>query len=311
MLRKRTLVYGVLLGLAASTIQLAWFALPFFLILTLREEGRKKFLQSLAIALVVFLLINGYFILQNPKAFLIDVFGVFGTSKLLPGGANIAQFFISSYGVPLWVPAVITIITFITFMVLFYFYTATLRPLIAIVPIFIFFLSWRNLEYYGLAFIPLILVLCYHVEKEKLKDTLKNRIYIIAVLAAIALLFLGIIIYGHAIYTKENTLSITHMMPLITGSNGTHTINTIRLSVANNGNSYEQVSFLYVFNNGNSGNYTLSSTLNGIAPYSTKNYTLDFVIKNVTNRSKIYMMAFSKDYITSQPLNLSGPLSGR
>ena len=311
MLRKRTLVYGVLLGLAASTIQLAWFALPFFLILTLREEGRKKFLQPLAIALVVFLLINGYFILQNPKAFLIDVFGVFGTSKLLPGGANIAQFFISSYGVPLWVPAVITIITFITFMVLFYFYTATLRPLIAIVPMFIFFLSWRNLEYYGLAFIPLILVLCYHVEKEKLKDTPKNRIYIIAVLAAIALLFLGIIIYGHAIYTKENTLSITHMMPLITGSNGTHTINTIRLSVANNGNSYEQVSFLYVFNNGNSGNYTLSSTLNGIAPYSTKNYTLDFVIKNVTNRSKIYMMAFSKDYITSQPLNLSGPLSGR
>ena len=226
MLRKRTPLYGVLLGLAASTIQLAWFAIPFFLIITLREDGRKKFLQSLAIALAVFLLINGYFILQNPKAFLIDVFGVFGTSKLLPGGANIAQFFISSYGVPLWVPAAITVMTFITFMVLFYFYTATLRPLIAIVPIFIFFLSWRNLEYYGLAFIPLILVLCYHVEKEKLKDTLKNRIYMIAALVAIALLFLGIIIYGHAIYTKENTLSIQHMMPLITGSNGTYTINS-------------------------------------------------------------------------------------
>ncbi len=305
MFRKRTLAYGMLLGLAVSTIQLAWFAMPFFLILTLREEGRKKALQALIIAIVVFLLINSYLIIQNPKAFLSAVFGVFGTSKLLPGGPNIAQFFISSYGIALWVPAVITIITFLTFIILFYFYTATLRPMIAIMPIFIFFLSWRNLEYYGLAFIPLMLVLCYPAQKEKLKDILKNRTYIIAALAAITILFIGIMVYAHGVYTKENTLSITRLTPTLSGSNGTYTINAIRVSVANNGNSYEQVSFLYVFNSANSGNYTLGSTINGIAPHSTGNYTLNYTIRNVTTGSKIYLMAFSKDYITSRQLNLS------
>ncbi len=304
MLRKRTLLYGVLLGLAASVNQLAWFAIPFFLVLTLREEGRKRALQALAMALIVFLLINGYFILQNPKAFIVDVLGVFGTSKLLPGGPNIAQLFISSYGVPLWVPAAITAVTFITFLALFYLYTATLRPMIAIVPIFIFFLSWRNLEYYGLAFIPLMLVLCYCAEKEKIRDALRGKRYLIAALAAVTLLSLGIVAYGHAVYAREDTLSITHMAPLLEGSNGTYTINAIRVSVANNGNSYEQVSFLYVFNKGNSGNYTLDPSP-AISPHTMQNYTLDYTIRNVTNSSKIYVMAFSKDYITSRQLNLS------
>lgn len=176
--------------------------------------------------------------------------------------------------------------------------------MIAIVPIFIFFLSWRNLEYYGLAFIPLMLVLCYCAEKEKIRDALRGKRYLIAALAAVTLLSLGIVAYGHAVYAREDTLSITHMAPLLEGSNGTYTINAIRVSVANNGNSYEQVSFLYVFNKGNSGNYTLAPSP-AISPHTMQNYTLDYTIRNVTNSSKIYVMAFSKDYITSRQLNLS------
>ncbi len=306
MLRKRTILYGILLGLAASTIQLAWFAIPFFLILTLREEGKTKFFKSLLIIIVVFLFISGYFILQAPKPFLMDVFGVFGTSKLLPGGPDIAQLFISSYGVALWAPAIITISIFVTLLILFYFYTATLRPLIAIVPIFIFFLSWRNLEYYGLAFIPLILVLCYVKEKEKVKDIIKNRRYILISLAAVAFLLLLIVIYAHGIYTKENTLSITYIAPLINGTDNTYTINTVKINVTNNGNSYENVSFLYIYNRENSGNYILSTTINGIAPHSYQNYTLDFNIKNVTNSSRIYIIVFSKDYIIWRELQING-----
>ncbi|MGD0728682.1 MAG: hypothetical protein ABR981_01240, partial [Candidatus Micrarchaeaceae archaeon] len=42
--RKNTLLSAILLGLAASTIQLSWFAIPFFYILTLREQGKRKML---------------------------------------------------------------------------------------------------------------------------------------------------------------------------------------------------------------------------------------------------------------------------
>ena len=55
MLRRRTSVYGLLLGLAASTHQLAWVAIPFFLVLVLREEGKRQTTSSDAPYLLQFL----------------------------------------------------------------------------------------------------------------------------------------------------------------------------------------------------------------------------------------------------------------
>jgi len=133
----------------------------------------------------------------------------------------------------------------------------------------------------------------------------------IVALLALIIISIGIVGYGHTAYTKENTLSITHVVPIVTVSNGTYTINAINLSIANNGDSYENVSFLYTFNRANNGNYILSSELPGIAPHGVQNYTISFVIKKVTNNSDIYVMAFSKDYITSQQLNLTKISSGR
>jgi uncharacterized membrane protein len=297
--RKRIGLYGVLLGLAASTIQLAWFAMPFFFILTLKEEGRGKMLQSILVSVIVFLLINGYFMLQAPKSFMADVFGLFGTSKLLPGGPDIMQFFIRVYPVSLWVPAAISLVTFLSLVILYYFYTATLKPFIAIAPIFIFYLSWRNLEYYSLPFIPLIILLCYLKEKKGLKDMLKNRMYIFAALAGIMLFSLALVMYSHAVYAKANTLQINYISPSTTiGINNNYDVNSLKINISDNGNSYENASFFYFDPRSRKGAFVTATTLAGIPPHSYQNYTLNVNIPDVENGDRLYVMAFSKDYIT-------------
>jgi uncharacterized membrane protein len=305
MMRKRILVSSIFLGLAASTIQLAWFAIPFFFILTLRENGKTKFLQSIFIVLLVFLAINGYFILQGPKEFLNGVFAPFGASKLPPIGANIMEFFVSSYNVSPFATAAISIIVFLSFIILFYFYTSTLKPLIAIVPGFIFFLSWRNIQFYGLAFVPFIILLCYDKEKPIAKDLIKNKSYIFAALALIAIISIFIAMYAHIKYTDQKTLMITYAHAFIEMVNSTNAITTLQINLTNNGAHIENVSFLYITSDPVSGNYILSPTLNGIEPDSYQNYTMNLNISNSTNRTRLYILAFSKDYLIGKKVGLS------
>jgi uncharacterized membrane protein len=295
-MRKRKFAYPILLGLAASTIQLAWFAIPFFYILTLREEGKKRLLQTLAISIIVFFLINGYFILQAPKHFFDNVLGVFISSNLAPIGSNIMQFLITSYNVPFFVPAAISIITMISLLILFYLYTSTLKSLIAIVPAFIFFLSWRNLQFYGLAFIPLIILICYLDRKEKKSmDLIKRKSYIIFAVAIIVIICISIVVYYHMLYARQHILTINYANAYINNINGTNTLYKIQINITNSGNKSENVSFLYVTYSPYFGNYTLSPTLSPISPHSYQNYSLNVRILNATSKTRLYILAFSKD----------------
>lgn len=298
--RKKTIVYAILLGLAASTIQLAWFAIPFFYILTYREEGKKKLAKVVLISIAVFILINSYFILQAPGPFIYSIFSIFGTSKLMPLGANIAQFFLRSYVEPFWIPALIAMIVFATLMVLFYFYTATLRPLIAIAPAFIFFLTWRNLEYYGLAFVPLMILLCYLKEKGGVKDAIKKKRYILFSLAGVALVCIAIVVYAHGPYSLKDTLSINRLDPVLhQNANGTYAVNAILVNISNNGDSNESVSFLYFSSDPAAAGFTLNPLQSeSMPPGSSRGYTLNTSIKEASNRTQAYVLVFSKDYIT-------------
>ena len=165
--RKRIIVSGILLGLAASVIQLVWFAIPFFFILLYKEYGSKNLAKSIGITLATFLIINGYFLILTPKIFLSDMFTVFGLTKLVVFGPNIMQFMILHYPVASWFSATIAIITLLSLFVLFYLYTDTLKPLIAVAPIMIFFLTWRNISIYGIPFIPVIIAIYYIHENER------------------------------------------------------------------------------------------------------------------------------------------------
>jgi uncharacterized membrane protein len=299
--RKRPILSGICIGLAASTIQLAWFAIPFIFILMLREEGSNKLFKSIAVSALTFLAINGYFIAIAPHQFFTNIFGLFGTSKLLLAGTNIMQLLVTSYGVPLWYPATLSAIVLLASMVLFYFYTATLRPFIALVPAFIFMLSWHNFLMYGLAFVPLIIIICYEKDGKGAKDLVRNKKYIAVAFEVLIIASVVLALYAHSVYVSSNTLEIKGITPLVQSaqSANSYEINGMRLSLANNDDHYENVSFFIINRYNLKDGIFLSSYLGGVPPHSIRNYTLNYTAKNITGNTEVYIMAFSTDYIRS------------
>jgi uncharacterized membrane protein len=300
--RKNTILSGIFIGLSISINQLSWFAIPFFLVLALREKGLKDLITLLAISVVVFLLFNGYFIMLAPRSFFNDILSVFSSPALIPAGPNIALVLIRVYPVAFWCISAIAILVLAAMLILFYLYTSTLRPLLALVPAFIFFLAWRNLTFYAIPYIAILIVICCSAESGP-ADLFKSKIPIIAILLSLIIIISVVLVYAHAIYLKENTLSISSItlgQPLsnITSSNS---IQPVILNVTNNGNSVENVSILIINKIPPTYTFVLSPSLKGIPPHVTQSYglNLSFVpVANTTNKS-VYAIVFSKNYIVS------------
>ncbi len=303
--RKNTILAGLLIGLAASTIQLAWFAIPFFLILALREQGSKKMFELVIMSLLVFGLVNSYFIAIGPSNFLNNALGLFGSSKLLLSGTDIMQVFVRTYGVTLWASPVISIMALLVAIVLFYFYTSTLKPFLAIVPAFIFMLSWRNLLLYSLPFVPILIYMCYERETRPVRDIIRQKSYIAWAFTILIILSIAIVVYAHSVYVSENRISINYIEPVIYGSSNGLSFNGIRLSVTNNADRYENVSFFIINRYPPKDGIFLSKNLSHISPYSSINYTLNYNVSPVVNKTYIYVMAFSSDYITTKEVTIN------
>ncbi|HEY6407010.1 MAG TPA: hypothetical protein VIY29_06050, partial [Ktedonobacteraceae bacterium] len=70
LLRDKRWSSAILFGLALASKQIAWFFIPFYLIMVLRHYGWKECMYRLAIAGSIGLAINLPFILWNPQAFI-------------------------------------------------------------------------------------------------------------------------------------------------------------------------------------------------------------------------------------------------
>ncbi|MDE1871070.1 MAG: hypothetical protein KGI06_02410 [Candidatus Micrarchaeota archaeon] len=307
--RRNIMLSGIFMGLAASTIQLSWFALPFFFVLVLREKGKEAMLKSIMVTILIFLLANSYFIIAAPKQFLMNILGLFGTSKLLLEGTNIAQVFVRSYGVALWYPAVLSLLAFAVFLALFYLYTYTLKPMLAVAPAFIFMLSWHNFLLYSLPFVPLLILLCYETRKENVKDIARNRSYIPIALGILVLVAVALAIYAHSVYARDNTISINGASVSLGYSGNTYGFNGININVTNNGDSLENITFFMVTEQNGRDAVFQSVYLNGTAPHSTKVYSLPYNVQSLSGSTRIFILAFSSDYIRSAEYALD-PQSG-
>lgn len=305
--RKNTILSAIFIGLSASVIQLSWFAIPFFFVLTYKEKGKRDLLITIGISLLVFLLANIYFIALGPIHFFENIFSLFGSSKLLLAGTEIMQVLVRSYGVVSWYPVAVSAIVLLSSLVLFYFYTKTLKPLMAIVPAFIFMLTWHNFLMYSLAYVPLFIIMCYDKGGKVLNDSIPNRIYIPVALAAIILISLALVVYAHGAYVKQNTLVIDNVSLSISSVAGTsvYNISAITLNITNNAAGYENVSIFMINRYPVRDAIFLAPNLTAIAPHSTEQYNLHYAVKNVTSNSSIYIMAFSTDYIKSAQFKIS------
>jgi len=300
---KRSFFSGIFLGIAASVTQLAWFALPFFYIMTFNKK-RGLSMQVLG-TVVSFLLINAVFIILSPNTFINNVFTPLYSDSLFFIGPNIAQFFYTFYPVSHTYLSILSITVLLFSMLVYYLYPKSARLLIALAPIFIFFLSWRNGPPYGLTYIPLLLAV-YYDKVDKVKgDRIKDKKYIIYGILLIIIVFSIFAIYSHNAYAANKLISINKVYPIIGISSYGYSLNGFIANMANNANHNETITFYIISRSPNNEGYVLGSSLPQLAADSTRNYTVNFQLPLVNNRTKIVIFAFSKDYITSNTIVLS------
>ena len=294
--RSRLYLHSVLLGLAASAHQLAWVAIPFFYVLTLSTYGKGRLFRSVLISFAVFLLINSYFIAISPQATISNLF-VFG-DKLVFIGPNLMQLLLTFYPVPYWFSTLMLALFYTAFLVLFYFYTGTLRTLLALVPATILFFAWVNDLVYFLAFVP-ILVAIHYVDREKIQDKLENSSLIKYTVAFLAVVLVSVLFYADTSYIRANTLAINSVFfTLNVGhTSSTTSLYSLDVNVTNNGNNTENLLFHVVSRNPNHDAYLVGVPAYTIPPLTSRNFSLLYNLNHVNKDTSIYVYVLSNDYI--------------
>ncbi len=95
-LRKRPFLAAMLIGIACTCKQTAWFFLPFYLVLLLREAGWRRAALSLAVVGIVFLAVNAPFIAADPGAWVTGILAPM-THSLFPYGIGVVSFAMLSH----------------------------------------------------------------------------------------------------------------------------------------------------------------------------------------------------------------------
>ena len=83
---------------------------------------------------------------------------------------------------------IVSLIAYASFLALYCLYPKSLKPLIALGPILVFFFSWRNTPEYFVPFIPLLLAAYFCNKEDKCKDSAVSRRKVALVLALVVLL---------------------------------------------------------------------------------------------------------------------------
>ncbi len=147
-LRRRPWLAAAMIGVACSCKQTAWFFVPFFLVLVLREAGWRRAAPSLAVIGAVFLLFNAPFIAAGPGAWITGMLAPM-THPLFPYGIGVVSFAMLSHTpVP---PAIFTALEAVALAATLCWYYRHCRQapeaglVLAAVPLFF---AWRSLIAY-------------------------------------------------------------------------------------------------------------------------------------------------------------------
>jgi uncharacterized membrane protein len=161
---------AVCMGLAVATKQIAWFFLPFYLILLWRTVGLKKLATVMGTILLVFFAMNAWFIIADPKLWLESVIYPM-TEPAFPLGVGVITLVTSGLAnIQSQLPFAILEIAVFAGAILWYIRNARrfpdAGPLLAVVPLFF---AWRSLSSYFLyvALIMLAGILCRSSQEEE------------------------------------------------------------------------------------------------------------------------------------------------
>jgi len=149
LLRERTWASSLFLGLALATKQIAWFFIPFYIILIWRSYGFREIAFRLLIAGSIGLIINLPFILWNPSAWLTGILTPIA-DPMFPLGAGLVGLGFTPF-LPVFPPFVYSILEALALLLSIAWYWRLCKEhpesvmLLAVLPLFF---AWRSLPSY-------------------------------------------------------------------------------------------------------------------------------------------------------------------
>jgi uncharacterized membrane protein len=292
---------GILIGLAASTTQLAWFAIPFLLVFIFRKRGKEALFRTAVTGFTVFLAVNGYYLLISPSTMAATLLVL---SKTLVSGPNIMQLLVQFYPIPYAYSTMIEVLLFAFLVGTFYFYTDSFKPLLAVAPALLFLVVWRNSLTYVLPFMPYLILIYYEKEDKKIRDLILDKKPILYALGGLLIVSTAIILIGHSSYAGTNTLKITQAVPVTTMRESSVEFSGLTITVYNGANVTENVTFYLASRNPDQLGTIPGFTLNGAPPKSYSNYTLPFPLPYVTNNTNIFILAFDNSSTVAEKLQI-------
>ena len=146
--RRQLWLSAFFMGLAATTKQIAWLFILFYLILILREVGWKRTMQSLGVIAFTFIITNLPFIFSAPQAWMQGVLAPI-LDPMFPKGAGLVAFSIAGILPPnSWIFTFIEVAVLILALVWYYFNCRKYPQaglLLAVLPLFF---AWRSFSAY-------------------------------------------------------------------------------------------------------------------------------------------------------------------
>lgn len=144
--RRHLWLSALFMGIAVAIKQVAWFFIPFYLILLFRTMGLKRTLVVLAIVFGVFLVINVPFIASDPKLWATSILAPM-TDNLFPLGIGIITL-VTGGLLEIQSPLIFSVLElFIAALAIVWYFRYCTRyphtgPLLAVLPLFF---AWRSL----------------------------------------------------------------------------------------------------------------------------------------------------------------------
>ncbi|MCJ7769144.1 MAG: hypothetical protein MUO92_01520 [Dehalococcoidales bacterium] len=156
--KKHLWLSALFMGVAIATKQVAWFFMPFYLILIFRTTTLKRMLAVLSIVASVFIVFNLPFIISDPKLWLTSITAPM-IDDLFPMGVGIVTL-VTGGALNIQSPLLFTILElFVGGLAVIWYFRNCLRyphagPLLAVLPLFF---AWRSLWPYFFYFDIIIL----------------------------------------------------------------------------------------------------------------------------------------------------------
>lgn len=218
----------VLLGLCASFQELLWLPVGLLLLYTFNNYGFKKGLYSTIGSVIVFILVNSYFIAINPGAFVNSVLVPINNILTPSSSAPFSYLINILYGTSLKIDGLIFgTVCILMALVFLYFNNKKLVGILSFIPLL--FTLHANMEIFGSFFITFTVAILFITEgKEKVKPIWSNwlrqqRTLFFFSFATIVLLVLLAVFNSHLAYEKNFNLSITNQQVYLNPNTSTLT----------------------------------------------------------------------------------------